>query len=84
MAQWGKLFALGPGKVIGYARNVHTIHELNKHGFEVLAAADICSNKVNVNDYKKYVVTLDGNELPRGGGGARCMTMPFARKQVNW
>ncbi|MGI6478558.1 MAG: arginine deiminase family protein [Salinivirgaceae bacterium] len=85
--QWhsgANFFALGPGKVIGYARNVHTIHELNKHGFEVLAAADICSNKVNVNDYKKYVVTLDGNELPRGGGGARCMTMPFARKQVNW
>jgi len=83
--QWhsgANFFALGPGKVIGYARNVHTIDELNKHGFEVLSAADICSNKIDMNDYQKYVVTLDGNELPRGGGGARCMTMPFARKQI--
>ncbi|MCK7535105.1 MAG: arginine deiminase family protein [Marinilabiliales bacterium] len=27
-------------------------------------------------------MTLDGSELPRGGGGARCMTMPIRRKPV--
>lgn len=85
--QWhsgANFFALAPGKIIGYARNVHTINELNKNGFDVLPAADICSGKIDVTQHKKYVVTLDGSELPRGGGGARCMTMPFARKEVAW
>ncbi|WP_280959774.1 hypothetical protein [Anaerophaga thermohalophila] len=27
---------------------------------------------------------MEGSELPRGGGGARCMTMPVRRKKVNW
>ncbi len=85
--QWhsgANFFALGPGKIIGYARNVYTINELNKNGFEVLPAADVCSGNIDVTNYKKYVITLDGSELPRGGGGARCMTMPFARKHVSW
>ncbi len=77
-------FALGPGKVIGYARNAKTVEELNKRGLEILKATDVIRNKVNLGDYNKYVITIDGNELPRGGGGPRCMTMPVKRKHVNW
>ncbi|MGE0090445.1 MAG: arginine deiminase family protein [Bacteroidales bacterium] len=85
--QWhsgANFFAVGPGKVIGYERNASTIEELNKNGFEVIKAIDIIKNKINITDYKKYVITLEGSELPRGGGGARCMTMPVRRKPVKW
>ncbi len=85
--QWhsgANFFAVGPGKVIGYERNVHTIGELNKAGMEVIKAEDVISGKINLNDYQKYVVTIEGSELARGGGGARCMTMPVRRKEVSW
>ena len=29
-------------------------------------------------------VMIDGSELPRGGGGTRCMTMPLSRQHVSW
>jgi len=85
--QWhsgANFFAVGPGKVVGYARNIYTMEEMNKNGFEIIPADDVISHKVNLADYEKYVITLDGSELPRGGGGARCMTMPIRRKAVNW
>lgn len=85
--QWhsgANFFALAPGKVIGYERNIHTIEELNTHGFEVLRARDIIKDRVNPADYEKYVITIEGSELPRGGGGCRCMSMPVKRKAVDW
>ena len=80
--QWhsgANFFALGDGKVIGYERNVNTIESLDKAGFSVLDADDVCSGKIDMNDYEKFVVTFKASELPRAGGGARCMTMPINR-----
>lgn len=85
--QWhsgANFFAFAPGKVIGYERNSHTIDELSNNGFEVLKAGDVIDGKINVDDYKKCVVLIAGSELARGGGGARCMTMPVRRSDVNW
>ena len=72
-------FSLGNGKVIGYRRNTQTINALDKAGFAVLNAEDIVSGKVDMKDYDKFVAAFPGSELPRAGGGARCMTMPILR-----
>ena len=85
--QWhsgANFFAVAPGKVLGYGRNVNTIEEMNRHGYAVIKASDVVNNKVDINSYNKYVVTIDGSELSRGGGGCRCMTMPVKRKAVEW
>lgn len=85
--QWhsgANFFALGEGKVIGYERNWKTIEALDKAGFAVLKAADVCKGVVDMHNYEKFVVTFAGSELPRGGGGARCMTMPINREEVKW
>lgn len=77
-------FCFAPGKFLGYARNQHTIQAINDAGYEVVKAADVVNGKVNLNTIKKCVVTFEGNELSRGGGGARCMTMPVQRQAVDW
>jgi len=85
--QWhsgANFFAIAPGKVIGYGRNANTIEEMNLHGYAVIKANDVIQNKVDIKNYNKYVVTIDGSELSRGGGGCRCMTMPVRRKAVDW
>jgi arginine deiminase len=85
--QWhsgANFFAVGPGKVLGYARNVYTMEAMNNAGFEIIRAKDVIRGNVNIKDYEKYVITIEGSELPRGGGGARCMTMPIRRKSVDW
>ncbi len=85
--QWhsgANFFAFEPGKIIGYERNIHTLEELNKNGFEILKAVNVINNEINLQDYSKCVVTITGSELARGGGGARCMTLPVRRAEVNW
>ena len=85
--QWhsgANFFAFAPGKVISYARNVHTLEELSKNGFEIVKANDFISGVADatVCGNAPCVLTIDGSELPRGGGGARCMTMPLSRKSI--
>lgn len=76
--------ALSPGKVIGYERNIHTLEELHKNGFEIIRASDILSGKASIDDHQKCVITIAGSELARGGGGPRCMSMPLRRTEVQW
>lgn len=85
--QWhsgANFFCMGEGKIIGYARNTHTIETLNNNGFEVVRAEDVVSGKEKLANKNKFVVTVEASELPRGCGGARCMTMPIQRQSVEW
>jgi arginine deiminase len=83
--QWhsgANFFALAPGKIIGYNRNVHTLENLHHSGYEILKAKDVSQGKIELSNYGKCVITIDGAELSRGGGGVRCMTMPYSRKSL--
>ncbi len=85
--QWhsgANFFAFAPGKVIGYERNSYTLDEMDKHGFEIIRAQEFIAKGLNHTDYSKLVITIPGSELARGGGGARCMTMPISREKVDW
>ena len=75
-------FCIAPGQILTYARNVHTLEELDRNGFNIISASDVISGKEAI--VGKCAVTIAGSELPRGGGGARCMTMPLSRKAVDW
>ena len=85
--QWhsgANFFALGPDHIIGYRRNRRTIEALDKAGYAVLTAEEVADGGKDPFSYEKCVVTFAGSELPRGGGGARCMTCPVNRDEVQY
>jgi arginine deiminase len=82
--QWhsgANFFAFAPGKVIGYERNIHTLEQLNNNGFQIIPAKEVLSGACEIPE-GKCVITVPGSELARGGGGARCMSMPIRRKSL--
>ncbi len=84
--QWtdgANVFALAPGVIVGYERNTHTFATLKEHGYEVMNQFDFINSFKN-NRFKpspdtKIAIKFTGNELCRGRGGARCMTLPINR-----
>lgn len=85
--QWASgcnFVALRPGLALSYARSEYTLRELEKAGFALVAANDYLQGQAGIADGDRAVITFEGGELVRGGGGPRCMSCPVVRDEVDW
>ncbi|MFP4205451.1 MAG: arginine deiminase family protein [Spirochaetaceae bacterium] len=76
------VFAFGPGKAIGYDCNAETAKAFSQAGFAVRPVDGFLSGTESPDDYERLLVVTPGVELARGGGGARCMTLPVEREPL--
>jgi arginine deiminase len=83
--QWtegANAFAIKPGVIIGYERNLKTLDELRDNGYEITTAQTFLSDPERF-EQSKVMITIEGSELSRGRGGARCLTLPLIREMDN-
>jgi arginine deiminase len=53
---------------------------MGKAGFRVVSSVDFLTGDERVKDGERAVITFEGSELVRAGGGPRCMTLPVHRE----
>jgi arginine deiminase len=86
--QWASgcnALALAPGAIVTYARNAETLRQLEAAGFEIASSGEFREDDSAPagpsRGNGRVAITITGGELVRGGGGARCMTLPIEREE---
>jgi arginine deiminase len=85
--QWtdgANAFALAPGIILLYERNVRTAEELSRNGYHIVYEDDLLLGRTELETWtdKKYAIQIQGHELSRARGGPHCMTMPLEREEI--
>ncbi|HUE76316.1 MAG TPA: arginine deiminase family protein [Longimicrobiales bacterium] len=81
--QWSSgcnFVAVRPGVILGYSRNEHTYEELEREAdYRIVDGTEYLTGDVEIEEGDRVALVFEGAELVRGGGGARCMTLPVLR-----
>lgn len=83
--QWASgcnFLALRPGLVVSYSRNTATLCEMERAGYRVVSSSAFLTGQERIGDDDRAVITVEGSELVRGGGGPRCMSCPIERDDL--
>ena len=86
--QWtdgANAFAVAPGCILLYDRNLATADALDREGFTIVTAEDVLLGRteVDIDSGQRTCILVASHEMSRARGGPHCLTHPLARDAVD-